>query len=346
MSADSVNARSTMVKFSVMHLIVSLLLLLGSCATPQKKDMQQFEWQPTTCAPKAFPVRLLSASLHLADGAELEIQPKSLIANGWGEIGAVSLIGEDMKALPATLDLQWFSYVERKCYGGNFKLDQAKLADVFKKKLTAPATDAKADFTHLVIGLAPKGGVSIWLSGEGVTEEIGHLTAAEVKVDMQSIIGAYPDVEAYAKDVIAKNLPEGQVSLSNVSDDDLMKWAGRYRRDYRWHWDVTSTAPLGGLLAHYFNGEACYWPQAPAKTTSFTQPLPDGVNVRWKTNGNAGSATLLFDDAELFAAFDKLGGPAQEAGIMLEVNRVSGTVKAFVQDAGAIVELKKTRMDE
>lgn len=342
-----------MAKFQTLNVLVALLLLLSGCGTapaptnsPDKTTMQTFEWQATTCAPKAFPVRLLSASLHLKDGETLPLQPKALIANGWGEIGAVAMIGEDVKPLPDSLELQWYSYVERKCYGGTFKIDDAKLAEVFQKKLIAPGTDETADFSHLVIGMAPKGGISIWLSGEGVTEEIAHLTAAEVQVDMKSIIGTYPDVDAYSKDVIAKNLPEGQVQLSGVSEDALAKWAGRYRSDYHWHWDVTATAPVRGLFAHYFNGEAFYWPKAPAKTESFTQPLPDGANVRWGEGDSASSAGVVFDDEELFAAFDKLGGAGKEAGILLEVNRVSGTIKAFVQDAGSVIELKKTRAEE
>ncbi len=336
-----------------MQVLIAMLLLLGACGTApssqtssDKKTMQTFDWQATTCAPKAFPVRLLSATLRLADGETLPLQPKALIANGWGEIGAVSMIGEDVKPLPQSLEIQWFSYVERKCYGGSFPLDGGRLAEVFEKKLIAPATGEKADFSHLIIGMAPKGGLSIWLSGEGVTEEIAHQTAAEIQVDMKAIIGTYPDVDAYSKDVIAKNLPEGQVQLSWVSEDALTKWAGRYRRDYTWHWDVTATAPVGGLYAHYFNGEAFYWPRAPAKTERFNQPLPDAANVRWGAGDTSGAAGIHFDDEELFAAFDKLGGPGNDAGILLEVNRVNGRIRAFVQDEGRVIELLKTRPEE
>lgn len=333
-----------MAKHSIMQMFVALLLLTSNCASPRKIKMQKFEWQPTTSAPKEYPVRLLSASLHLADGELLGILPRALIANGWGEIGAVSLIGEDLKTLPAELELRWFSYTERKCYGGRFKLNQGKLAETFQKKLIAPATDAAAAFTHLVIGLAPKGGISIWLSGEGVTEEISHFTAAEVQVDMQGIIGTYPNVEVYAKDVIAQNLPTDSVRLSGHTADDLMKWSGRYRQDYRWHWEITATAPTRGVWAHYFNGEAYYWPQTPEEATSFTHPLPDAITVRWdSSSSDSESATLRFDDAELFAAFDKLGGAGKEAGILIEINRVTGTGKAFVQNETSIIELKNTR---
>jgi hypothetical protein len=337
-------ARFTMARHSIMQMAVVLLLLTVNCTFPQKTKMQKFEWQPTTSAPKEYPVRLLSALLHLADGEHLAIQPKALIANGWGEIGAVSLIGEDLKTLPAELEVLWFSYTERKCYGGRFKLDQGKLTEKFQKKMIAPATDAAAVFTHLVIGFAPKGGISIWFSGEGGTEEVSHFTAAEVQFDMQAIIGTYPNVEVYAKDVIAQNLPTGSVKMSGHTADDFMKWSGRYRQDYRWHWAITATAPTRGVLAHYFNGEEYYWPQTPGKATSFTHPLPDAITVRWGDGSD--SETLHFDDVELFAAFDKLGGAGKEAGILLELNRVTGSGKAFVQNESSIIELKNTKVGD
>lgn len=331
-----------MANYSLMQ-IIAVLLLLGNCSPPQKTKMRKFEWQLTTCAPKEYPVRLLNASLHLADGELLGIQPKALIANGWGEIGAVSLIGEDMKALPAELELRWFSYTERKSYGGRFKLDQEKLAEKFQKKLIVPATNAATALTHLVIGLAPKGGISIWLSGGGVTQEISHFTATEVQVNMQEVIGTYPDVEAYTKDVISLNLPAGLARLSGHTADDLAKWSGRYRQDYRW--TVTAAVSNQGIWVHHFNGESHYWPQTPEKATSFTHPLPDAITLCWEENRSE-PATFRFDDAELFAAFNKLGGAGQEASILLELNHVTGTGKAFVQNETSIIELINTKRGE
>ena len=118
-----------MAKKLIINILCSLLLMLFSCNARQSTmEEQKFDWNATVCAPKSFPVELLSANIMLSDTSSMQLMPKAMIANGWGELGSVELSGKSAKAMPAELEIKWFSYVERRAYKGTFKLDPIPLS--------------------------------------------------------------------------------------------------------------------------------------------------------------------------------------------------------------------------
>lgn len=323
---------------------LSLMLFLYSCTTPSPSMKEQkYDWNATICAPKAFPVKLLSLALKLSDSERVSLMPSSLVANGWGEGGSVELVGEGTKAMPIELEVKWFSYVERKGYKGTFKLDPTRFQTLFETGLITPADDEKKTFDYVVVGLAPLGGVSIWLAGSGVTVEVIQLKASETEVGGKEFLGSYTSIETFATDIVEKNLAAGQVQMFDVPMAEMTKWTGIYRQSFKWHWNIITTVKNNNLLADYFNGEALYWPKIPDSTTILTTPLPRQVSVDWTGLGDKKHATeFIFDETELFAAFKKLGEDDEPIGIQLEVNSVDGGGRAFATTKKHLIALSKT----
>ncbi len=320
-------------------LAVATAIFLPAGALAAKAD-KAFEWQPTVCAPQAFPVRLLAASIQFADGKSVPLMPKSLEANGWGEVGAVSLIGSDRKALPARIDVQWFSYVERKTYGGSFVLNRNQVVAPLEKDFISPGSGARLSFEHLVIGLAPLGGVSVWWTGGGVTQEVAQFTASETKFNFLELVGSYPSVDAYSTDVIARSLPAGQVKMSGVATADMAKWLGDYRRRYPTRWSIAGAPNPRGMFVTFRNGESFFWQQLPGDTAESTVALPQSVSVRWQSaGGNARSAEMRVDEQALDAALRRASDKGSEVRLRYTIDVTEGVGRVFVgaDPAGAIV---------
>ncbi|MEO6833020.1 MAG: DUF2931 family protein [Chitinophagaceae bacterium] len=328
--------------------LFSLLLILFSCNPPHSTMQEQkYDWNATVCAPKAFPIELLSVHIKLSDSGGVQLMPKALIANGWGELGSTELGGDDTKAMPIEMEVKWFSYVERKGYKGTFKLDPTRFQSLFKSGLITPADDEKKSFDYIVIGLAPLGAVSIWLAGSGVEAEVAQFKATEMEVGGKEFLGSYTSIETYATDIVKKSLPSRNVQMSNVPMAEMTKWTGIYRQNYNWYWNIIATVKTNNLLADYFNGESIYWPQMPDSTTILNTPLPKQAAVDWTDSEAKKHATEFnFDETELFAAFNKLGEDNEPIGIQLEINSVDGGGQAFATTKKHVIALKKTTTKE
>lgn len=347
-TTDNVNEKYTMAKMMMYSFLVPLILLLNSCqpATSPMK-IKKFEWNATVCAPKRFPIQLMQADLALEGDGQINLMPSAIISNGWGQFGSIELVGDDSKAMPTSLSVKWFSYVERKAYQGTFQLDSAKMQALFEDPSITPADNAKKPYEDLVVGLAPQGAVSIWLSGQGITKEVAHYTATETTVGGRDFLGSYPDIESYATDIVAGSFSPDQVEMKQVSAYDLGKWAKQYRQSYSWHWSVISRATHCDVLVQYFNGEAKYWPEQPDSLAIMHSPLPSVVTIRWKTNTGAEHATeIQLNEEEIFAAFNQLAQANEAMGLQLELNTQNGGTQMFVTNAQSVIALAKAKIKQ
>ena len=146
------------------------------------------EWLPTESAPRRYPVQLVSGDL-LFDDDGVYIPDGRLVMNGWGEIGSTHIVGDDLKPLPTSLDLTWFSYAENVFYAGDFTLDGDRLAQMFARGLQAPTRDERADYSRLIVGMAPGGLICVWLAGAGIVHEVEALHRAALRCPLGGVRG-------------------------------------------------------------------------------------------------------------------------------------------------------------
>ena len=91
----------------------------------------KFDWQATDSAPRNYPMEILAGNLGYPEGGSLYVPDKSTIAHGWGEEGSSHVVGPELKPLPNTLGISFFSYTENQFYGGRFDLPYDKIVRKF-----------------------------------------------------------------------------------------------------------------------------------------------------------------------------------------------------------------------
>lgn len=119
-------------------------------------------YTPSTSQYAAFPMKLFLADLHV----EGRKQPLRMINNTdceWGEATTVEEYSGEPTPLPVLLVIRWWSPCEQKFYNGVVKIDSKRVEKLWKEQDEKESIIDK--FTHVVAGMAPYGGVAIWLRG-------------------------------------------------------------------------------------------------------------------------------------------------------------------------------------
>lgn len=110
-----------------MKRICLLLSLVVSFTVSSCQDkMRKYDWIPTECAPKNYPIQIYKGDFYYGDKGRIYIPDGRAVDIGWGEMGSVNIAGDKLKEAPHTLELTWISFTEKKNYKGRFELDTKK----------------------------------------------------------------------------------------------------------------------------------------------------------------------------------------------------------------------------
>lgn len=120
-----------------------------------------FRFQTSDSAPRLYPPFPFYEDYKDADGRSNLIMRRNNQHSDWGEATATVVISSKELSLPRALELGWLSVVESKCYKFSGTIDSEKIAGLFEKR----DDNDNPLFEYLVVGMAPYGGVAIWLRG-------------------------------------------------------------------------------------------------------------------------------------------------------------------------------------
>ena len=220
---------------------------------------QKFKWYPTESAPELYPINIVSANFLLNDHSKVSVPSGSDIANGWGAIGQIEIVGNELKSLPVSLQVFWFSYVENKFYQGDFELPKDTLTKVFSEGFIDLNTSKPGTYDRIVVGFAPGGYVALWAKGGQITTEIAFFKASSVDYDWQKFSrGIDKSREDYIATALNDALDSGQRKIAAIP----FGWKGKYENDYRKPFSLSITnnleANVSGALISYFDGSAEY----------------------------------------------------------------------------------------
>ena len=101
---------------------------------------------------------------HLLFAATLASLLQGTAAAQFTLTGLDVLQRDGFKALPARLELTWYSLTEDRFYAGRFELPVARLAAFFDRGAAAPTGTGRWAFDRIIFGMAPGGDVSVWAS--------------------------------------------------------------------------------------------------------------------------------------------------------------------------------------
>jgi len=163
---------------------ISIFLILISCKKNDIMTMQteKFEWLPVVSGDKICPVEIVNGSFVFSDETSSSIPIGEYLNGDWGISNGTMVVGDDFKKVPKQMLITWFSYAENKFYKGNFELPQKTIYDILRKdygkSMMPDGSEYQNEFTRLLIGFAPQGLMTLWISGLG-NKEIGTYQATE-----------------------------------------------------------------------------------------------------------------------------------------------------------------------
>lgn len=285
-------------------------------------------------APVLYPVETFFGLLHCVDGKTLEIPFRYPLYGEWGcPVSNVYDFVEDM-SVPDRINVVYLSIVERKFYS----LNEEIVKDSQDRMQEALAAHDGEDM-HMVVGLAPYGLVSLWISTPVKRYFICSYNAKDASVPMKCFRAATPDVtvDEVCDDYLTRLrvVRDNQLRYGLPSKDLYPKLMQQYRYRYviefrKWNgdnecWEEYEEAqeldkPVlcrvedhltdgafdklndGGLFKYHFGGK------------------PQKLHLKWEIGKAEYDAYLWFDDSRLVTLFGKFYGIHRETNADLMIN--------------------------
>jgi len=281
--------------------------------------MKRYEWLPTESAPEDYPVYLIEGHLFFPGGGAIYIPDRRNVYNGWGKAGSIHVIGDERKPVPVRLALKWYSYTEDKFYSGSFDLPADRLAALFEDGVIDLWDNERIDYSRIIVGMAPGGGVSVWLRARMLTLEVATFRAQSVNFPWTAVLDNDAiSREAYRERVLKRSL--GEDGLARLRHEGVpADWWQRMRRPYRWEPVVTGAGEPTQLWIRTYNGEQEPFLIEGAAPPRSARAVPRHVRLEWTgASGKPYSAEVDMDEHEVFDAFARLGNDGDREPMTLE----------------------------
>ena len=338
-----------MIKKTIIILTVILTTQLTSCQKMEKLEnykTEKFEWDGDATAPHDYPMWIIYPhSFILSNSYEAVIPNDSFMADGWEGSANSWSVGESNKAMPDSLKIAWYSYTENKFYKGNFKMPQEKIYNLFKDGYLIYGINwEKADknndyakelhketFSALTVGLAPKGMVVVWASGQNKIE-IGRFQGEEVpegpEADkMWEQIADLSDRPISVKQSMAKFTSEVREEVLN-SKISSKRWDD-YRSRYPWKIVFNLPLEIYEYQIRFFNSEHFGYPPTKDQASynkeileTKDKAVPSELDLFVKSENGLKHLIRIdsFDEQEIIQSFKNLAKSNSNGSITMLIN--------------------------
>ena len=329
-------------------LLLSIPFTFLTCNT-MKKPALDVAWTPSVCAPKDYPVMVISGVVTTGKVGGVPIMREFMNSSNWGEISGRH-ISINSRSIPNGLGIRWYSYVENKFYGGFFDLPVEKLTQLFAKRFVSMnGKKANSSYNHVLVGMAPKGYVHVWLYGDGTVSEVGIFQAEEISMTLHEFDShmweAEEDQDAALAEWRAEHLEENKNADSLVRQhvpipDGL--WKDKYREKFlsRVVFKYGDPNALTDMYTvRYFNGEAEVLSGEALKSNALQErPRFWQLIFKWSFGRELRKTFIYFDQAEMEAAYTRLyNGQSTDLAceLRVDVNPENNFNRVYLQLQGA-----------
>lgn len=185
-------------------------------------------------APSLYPTNIYFGLLWYNDDEALEIPVRYPFQGEWGEILSNMILLREEYPMPSTLSLIYLSFVEQKFYGIEADLPKDLLEEIWK--LTDNITKEPL-FSHIVVGMAPFGGIAVWVRGFNKSVLVDWLKGSEIEVAMadfhpvnpNTTLQEYCDFYIYSDSIVKENLDTNGLPPRNLFDKYMQQFTYRYQ---------------------------------------------------------------------------------------------------------------------
>jgi len=342
------------IKIYIPILTVSICFIYLSCEnnfskkidTNNKSIMEdKYKWLPTECAPIYYPIEIHEGYFYTEDGTLIGIPSGGrTVHNGWGKVGSTYMVGSEMKSIPEKLVLTWMCFTENKFFTGKFDLPTRKIRLLFEEGYT-DRRGVKETYSRIMVGMAPKGVISVWVMGAGLSHEVAHYKAKEVDIVWKEF---NPDgIQDRNKYVLGtlNDLPNKTKLYLKENGVINEKWDNLYRQRYKWKpvLEFEDEAHPSQIRIEHYNGEHLWLqPSNPFVTTFQERAVPSYIKLNWRDKNQQEYGTqMYFNEAEMFAIFKKIyqNPQVQQAELILKIDKYNSNLSVSIKSGDISIDI-------
>lgn len=298
--------------------------------------MKAVEYFVAGCAFDIAPVLTRIAFLSYPETGTVTI-PECLPFRGeWGENTTAAFVDDPIRPLPSGVHIIYLSVIEKQFYMVDASLPQENISKEWEK--TNPGS-GHVLFDKVLVGMAPYGGVAIWLTGEDRQMLVHWLHGKPIKLDMKQFLPENPDVTLddlcrfyIANSPIALgNLERNGLPTRQLFDKYMQQFTYRYMSLFN-HWnkdkeewqkyreeetapelDYIEEALFDGTHDKLHDGRLMKYHQA---------GKPKKLALQWHIKNSEYAAYFWFEDEDIRSAFDHFYGahPETNADFMIRID--------------------------
>ncbi len=228
-----------------------------------------------------------------------------------------SVLNDEYHPLPKKLYVAWFSISEDKFYEGLFELPYDKIKEEFDKMwLDYPnnslyAADKYDRFRDIIVGVAPKGYVVIWLSSLSQQMQIGQFQAKETtKITWENFAGMNGIAPEQTRERYVRMYREMEKIPSSIPFGKLEQ----YQKKYIWKPKIEYEATVSGekilplkYRLQYYSGDLEYiYELYENKNLPKLRFVPQMVSFEFNIGSKGFSGGFNIDEEDIYKAFNLL----------------------------------------
>lgn len=301
----------------------------------------QYEIKISGSAPTLFPTDTLYGLVWYGEEEPLEIPKRYPYQGEWGGVLSNLILLREKYPMPDKLDILWLSIVEKRFYTISEKFPKPIFEDCWSKFVTK---DNGFGFSHIVIGMAPYGGIAVWFNGykkaiimlwtkaKGINIPMAEFMPNNPTITLNELCNYYVNSDPRVRENLEKNgLPP-----RDLFDNYMKQFTYRYQVAFeRWdeqkgEWkaydeeeqdkmpelDYIEEALYDGTHDKLHDGGLMKYHEA---------GKPKKLAVQWHVKKSEWSAYFWFEDAAIRAIFDRFYGthPDTKTDFILRIDPYS-----------------------
>ncbi|MBO7189415.1 MAG: DUF2931 family protein [Alistipes sp.] len=281
-------------------------------------DKAQFDIRVSGCAPLEYPTDLCYGLLWYDDDEALEIPKKYPYRGEWGDCLSDYILLRNSYPMPYKLSILWLSIVEKKYYIKEEDLPQKLLAQYWEHH--------PAQFSHIIVGMAPYGVLSLWFYGEKKSVLLAKMYANEVTptqrieienslpISTDNLCKDYLDKLPKVKELLeTKGLPPTDLFdrymqqftyrylplFEKWEDEEEVKWHKYEEDEIQPEFEYIEEALFDGTFDKLHDDNLLKYHEA---------GKPKKLTIKWHIKKSEYSAYFWFDNEKICSIFERFYG--------------------------------------
>ena len=250
--------------------------------------------------------------------------------------------------IPTGFKVTYFAYMENKFYTANFALPSDTIKNLFREGIIKYRTKKYATYKAMILGMAPGGGLVVWMQGFNKQVEIGRYQATETDMAWESFI---PRTGRTRDEFVKVTIDDTPLAKANFQKNGLMLglW-DTYRIKYNWRpkFEFPEGSKVEGIDLKMYNGEFAFvWGEELAKNAFEPRAITWRINLLFTDElGQNFGADIDFDEAEIFEAYRQIyrNDKEQNAELVFKYNDTRTSIEIYLRSKSEEIEIEKSKV--